>query len=81
MGYSANLYDAEYPDHFYCDAKEQAEVIYARMEWLEVEGKSEDTKSDMEKAYKRRNPFPFEADVLLTGLRSGRSGRKFRRAT
>ena len=39
VGYSANLYDAEYTYHFYFAAKEQAEVIYARMEWLEVEGK------------------------------------------
>ena len=55
VGYSANLYDAEYPYHFYCEAKEQAEVLYARMEWLEVKGKSEETKSDMDKADKRRN--------------------------
>ena len=62
VGYSANLYDAEYPYHFYCEAKEQAEVLYASLEWLEVEGKSAETKRDMEKADKRRNPFRLEAD-------------------
>ena len=39
VGYSANLCDAEYPFHFYCETKDQAEVLYARMEWLEIEGK------------------------------------------
>ena len=34
-----------------------------------MEGKSEETKNEMEKADKRRNPFRFEAEVLLTGLR------------
>ena len=68
VGYSANLYDAEYPYHFYCKANEQADVIYAMMQWLEMEGKSEETKNEMEKADKRRNTFRFEADVLLTGL-------------
>ena len=43
VGYSANVYDAEYHYHFYCEVKEQAEVIYARMEWLEVKWKSEET--------------------------------------
>ena len=38
VGYSANLYDADYTYHLYCEAKDQAEVIYARMEWLDVEG-------------------------------------------
>ena len=47
VGYSANLYDEEHPYHFYCEAKEQAEVMYARMEWLDVEWKLEETKSDM----------------------------------
>ena len=60
--------DAEYPYHFYCEAKDQADVIYARMEWLEMEAKSEDAKNEIEKADKRRNPYRFEADVLLTGL-------------
>ena len=36
VGYSANLSDAEYPYHFFCEPKEQADVIYARMEWLEL---------------------------------------------
>ena len=40
VGCSANLCDAEYPYHFYCETKDQAEVLYARMEWLEIEGKS-----------------------------------------
>ena len=39
------------------------------MVWLEIEGKSEETKCEMEKADKRRNPFRFEGDVWLTGLR------------
>ena len=69
VGYSANLYDEEYPYHFYCEAKDQADVIYARMEWLKLEGKSEETKNEMEREDKPRNPFRFEADVLLTGLR------------
>ena len=36
VGYSANLCDAEYPYHFFCEPNEQAGVIYARMEWLEM---------------------------------------------
>ena len=32
VGYSANLCDAEYPYHFFCEPNEQADVIYARME-------------------------------------------------
>ena len=68
VGYLANLYDAECHYHFYCKVQEQADVIYARMQWLEMEGKSEETKNEMEKADKRRNTFRFEADVLLTGL-------------
>ena len=44
VGYSANLCDAEYPYHFYCEAKDQADVIYARIEWLEMEGKSAEEK-------------------------------------
>ena len=39
------------------------------MWWLEVEGKSEEARSDTERADKRRNTFRFEAAVLLTGLR------------
>ena len=31
VGYSANLYDADYTYHLYCEAKDQAEVIYASM--------------------------------------------------
>ena len=67
VGYSANLYDAEYPYNFHCESKDQAIVIYASMEWLEMEWKSEETNNEMERAYKRRNHFRFEADVLLTG--------------
>ena len=44
-------------------------MIYARMEWLEMEWKSEETKNDMERADKRSNPFRFETDVSLTRLR------------
>ena len=40
VGYSANFCDAEYPYHFFCEPKEQADVVYALMEWLEMEGKS-----------------------------------------
>ena len=47
----------------------QAEVIYARIEWLEMEGKSEETKCEMERADKRKNHFRFDGDALLTGLR------------
>ena len=36
VGYSAILCDAEYHYHFYYEAKDQAEVLYARMEWLEI---------------------------------------------
>ena len=39
------------------------------MEWLVMEGKSAEAKEEMEKADKMRNPYRFEADVLLTGLR------------
>ena len=39
------------------------------MEW-----KSEETRSEVVKADKRRNPFRFEADVLLTGLREWDKG-------
>ena len=39
VGYSVDLCDAGYPYHFFCEAKDQADVIYARMEWLEMEGK------------------------------------------
>ena len=69
MGYSANLCDAEYHYHFYCEPKDQAVVIYARMEWLEMEGKTAEAKQEAEKTDKRRNPYMYEADVLLTGLR------------
>ena len=55
VGYSANLCDAEYPYHFFCEPKEQAEVLYARMEWLEMEGKTTEAKDEAEKADKRRN--------------------------
>ena len=41
-------------------------MIYARMEWLEMEGKSAEANDEMEKANKRRSPYMFEADVLLT---------------
>ena len=68
VGYATNLCDAEYPYHFHCEAKEQADVIYARMEWLEMEGKTAEAKEEAEKADKRRNPYRYEADVLLTGL-------------
>ena len=54
VGYSANLCDAEYPYHFYCEPEEQADVIYARMEWLEVEGKTAEAKEEAEKTEKRR---------------------------
>ena len=69
MGYSANFCDAEYTYHFYCEPKEQADVLYARMEWLEVEGKTAEAKEEVERVEKRRNPYRFEPDVLLTGLR------------
>ena len=69
VGYSANLCDAEYPYHFYCEPREQADVLYARMGWLEVEGKTAEAKEEVEKAEKRRNPYRFEPDVLLTGIR------------
>ena len=69
MGYSANLCDAEYPYHFHCEPKEQANVLYARMEWLEVEGKTAEAKEEVERVEKKRNPYRFEPDVLLTGLR------------
>ena len=59
VGYTANPYDAEYPYHFYCEAKNQVDVIYARMELLEMELKSEETKCEMKKDDKRRNPFRF----------------------
>ena len=39
------------------------------MEWLEVEGKTAEAKEEVEKAEKRRNPYRYEPDVLLTGLR------------
>ena len=58
--------DAEYPYHYYCEAKDQADVLYASMEWLEIEGKSEDAKYDAEKADKEVNPHRYGADVLLT---------------
>ena len=48
VGYSANLCDAEYPYHFYCEPREQADVLYARMEWLEVEGKTAEAKEEVE---------------------------------
>ena len=31
VGYSANLCDEEYTYHFYCEPKEQADELYARM--------------------------------------------------
>ena len=70
VGYSANLCDAEYPYHFYCEAKDQTDVLYARIEWLDMEGKSDGDKYDAEKADKRGNPYRYQADVLLTGLRA-----------
>ena len=69
VGNSANLCDAEYPYHFFCEPKEQADVLHARMEWLEVEGKTAEAKEEVEKAEKRRNPYRYEPDVLLTRLR------------
>ena len=47
VGYSANLCDAEYPYHFYCEPKEQADVLYARMEWLDVEGNTAQAKEEV----------------------------------
>ena len=67
VGYSANLCDAEYLYHIYCEDKDQVDVLYARMEWLEMEWKSAEAKDEAEKADKRRNPYRYEADVLLTG--------------
>ena len=69
VGYSASLCDAEYPYHFFCEPKEQADVLYASNEWQGVEGKTAEDKEEVEKAEKRRNPYRFEANVLLTGLR------------
>ena len=45
-------------------------MIYARMEWLEMEGKSAEATNEAEKADKRGNPYRYGADVLLTGLRA-----------
>ena len=56
VGYSANLCDAEYPYHFYCEPKDQADVIYAMVEWLEMEWKTAEARDEMEKADKKRNP-------------------------
>ena len=39
------------------------------MEWLEVDGKTGEANQEVEKAEKRRNPYRYEPDVLLTGLR------------
>ena len=64
VGYSANLCDAEYHYHFFCEPKEQADVLYAMMEWLEVEGNTAEAKEEVENAEKRRNPYRFEPDVL-----------------
>ena len=69
VGYSANLCDAEYPYHFFCEPEEQAGVVYAWVKWLEMEGKSTEANDEAEKADKRRNPYRYEADVLLTWLR------------
>ena len=52
VGYLATLCDAEYPYHFYCEAKDQADVLYARMEWFDVEWKTEEVKYEAEKADK-----------------------------
>ena len=60
--------DAEYPYHFYCETKDQSEVLYARMEWLEIEGKSNEDKREAERADTRGNHYRYKADVLLTGL-------------
>ena len=49
-------------------------MIYARIEWREMEGKSEETNNVMESVDKRMNPFRYEANVLLTGLRDGTRG-------
>ena len=47
VGYLANLCDAEYPYHFFCELREQADVIYARMEWLEMEGKTAEANEEV----------------------------------
>ena len=44
-------------------------MLYVRMDWLEVEGKTEEAKAEVERVEKRRNPYRHEPDVLLTGLR------------
>ena len=59
VGYSANLCDGEYPYHFYCEPKEQADGLYARMGWLEVEGKMAEANEEVEKVQKRRNHYRF----------------------
>ena len=43
-------------------------MLYARMDWLEVEGKMAEAKGEAERVEKRRNPYRYEPDVLLTGL-------------
>ena len=53
VGYSANLCDAEYPHHFFCEPREQADVIYARMEWLEMEGKTDEAKEEVDNEHVR----------------------------
>ena len=66
--------DAEYPYHFYCEPKEQADVLYARMDWLEVDGNTEEAKAEVERVEKRRNPYRYEPDVLLTGVEQADEG-------
>ena len=44
-------------------------MLSARMEWLEVEGKTAEAKEEVEKAEKMRNPYRLEPDMLLTELR------------
>ena len=49
VGYSENLYDAEFPYHFYCEWRSHSEVTYAMMEYLEMEDKSALAKEGIEK--------------------------------
>ena len=39
------------------------------MDWLEVEGKTAEAKEEVERVEKMRNPYRYEPDVLLTGIR------------
>ena len=68
-GYSANLYDTESSYHFYCEGRSQAEVIYARMKYLEMEAKSAMTKEEIGKKRSSKNPFLLMKDEMLAGMR------------